>query len=119
MQAVFAKFTSCPGDYDYESDYEKPFYPPERKSIQVSDEDVVEDVNLVGTTLLTVRLKNTKEIGTSNAKRILSRSSRLHYNGGGWDAFPRSGTEDGDDIVYGVLYRKRNNTKCKHCPFLF
>lgn len=102
----FCEIYVMPGDYDYDPDYEKPFYPPETKSIQVSDEDVVEDVNLVGTTLLTVRLKNTKEIGTSNAKRILSRSSRLHYNGGGWDAFPRSGTEDGDDIVYGVLIEK-------------
>lgn len=105
----FCEIYVMPGDYGYDPDYEKPFYPSERKSIQVSDEDVVEDVNLVGTTLLTVRLKNTKEIGTSNAKRILSRSSRLDYNGGGWgawDPFPRSGTEDGDDIVYGVLIEK-------------
>ena len=35
----FCEIYVMPGDYDYDPDYEKPFYPSERKSIQVSDEE--------------------------------------------------------------------------------
>lgn len=87
----FCEIYVMPGGYSYGCDYKKPFYPSVTRSIQVSDEDVVKDMSLAGTTLLTVRLKNVKEISTSDATRILSRSSRLHYNDEEWDSFPRKG----------------------------
>lgn len=101
---------AMPGNYQYLPNYEKPFYTLRWESIKISDEDVAENVNLVGTTLLAVKLKNAKKFKASESNSILSYDSYLLCKDGDMNekrwVLNYQDKEDGDDIVFGLLIEK-------------
>ena len=102
---------AMPGNYQYRPNYEKPFYTLQWRNVKISNEDVTENVSLVGTTLLTVRLKNAKQFRASEPNSILSYDSYLHCKDGDMNEYRwplnSSDEEDGDDIMFGFLIEKK------------
>ena len=102
---------AMPGYYNYLTSYENPFYTNTLDYITVSSQDVTEEVDWTGATLLEVRLKNAAQFKDYAYGDILSYNSSCALKGGGDDDFMQPNPSlievvDGEDIVVGLLAEK-------------
>ena len=100
---------AMPGGYNYLTSYENPLYPSNyMENITVSSQDVTEDVDWTGATLLEVRLKNAAQFKDYAYGDILSYNSVCELGNDEYMSYGASfnEVEDGEDIIVGVLAGK-------------
>ena len=100
---------AMPGGYNYLTSYENPLYPSNyMENITVSSQDVTEEVDWTGATLLEVRLKNAAQFKDYAHGDILSYNSVCELGNDEYMSYGASfnEVEDGEDILVGVLAGK-------------